>query len=269
MRSLGSQGQIQYATDSYMLETARRISTTCAHLPGRHAMTRPTTQRPSEGLDPDYERELVRQAAATRRAIVLGALTVLLLVTLILAVVGVLPKWAPDRCRPSPSWPSSRHVMTASAALPARAPRAASTRSTRSRSAPPSRRVGPHRLPRPSVEDDWETWNAWDDEDSWEAVPTTLPDVRHRTARLGRAARHRQGAPGRVDRLGDGRDRPGHALPSAFGPARRSGGYRPRRADRRDPRRRATWTPVGPSTSSRLAAPSRRLLPFARTTKGL
>ena len=25
------------------------------------------------------------------------------------------------------------------------------------------------------ADDDWETWNAWDDEDSWEAVPQTLP----------------------------------------------------------------------------------------------
>jgi len=27
-----------------------------------------------------------------------------------------------------------------------------------------------------AVEDDWENWNAWDDDDeSWDAVPTTLP----------------------------------------------------------------------------------------------
>ena len=106
MKSLGSQGQVQYAADSYALDGhAMDMALTPTRSPEREARmprttttrptARPSTARPAEGLDPDYERELVRQAASTRRALVLGALTVILLVTLVLAIVSVLPKWAP------------------------------------------------------------------------------------------------------------------------------------------------------------------------------
>ncbi len=45
------------------------------------------------------------------------------------------------------------------------------------RRAPPSRSlvVRLHPAAAAQAEDDWENWNAWDDEDSWEAVPQTLP----------------------------------------------------------------------------------------------
>jgi hypothetical protein len=172
MRSLGSQGQVQYATDSYALESREMdMALTPMRTPDRETrMTRSMTQRPAEGMDPDYERELARQSAATRRAIVLGALTVILLVALVLAIASILPKWAPIVA----ALPVVAFVlassMTASArsdARPARKP------ARRTESAPAAQ---PSRAQAAAADDDWETWNAWDDdEDSWDAVPTTLP----------------------------------------------------------------------------------------------
>lgn len=121
-----------------------------------------------EGMDRDYERELVRRAAATRRAVVLGTLTAILLVALLLAIVGVLPQWVPILV----AVPVVAFVLAT-----------AMTASSRSSAAPQTqRRAAPRRpaaAPAPVVVeeqvDDWETWNAWDDDDAWEAVPTTLP----------------------------------------------------------------------------------------------
>lgn len=121
----------------------------------------------SEGMDRDYERELVRRAAATRRAIVLGTLTALLLLALVLAIAGVLPQWVPILV----AVPVVAFILAT-----------AMTASSRSSSAPQTqRRAAPRRplaAPAPVAQeqvDDWETWNAWDDDDAWEAVPTTLP----------------------------------------------------------------------------------------------
>lgn len=173
MRSLGSQGQVQYATDSYALESREvDMALTPMRTPDREArMTRTTTQRPAEGMDPDYERELLRQSAATRRAIVLGSLTVILLFALLLAIASILPKWAPILA----ALPVVAFVlassMTASARSDARPARKPARRPTAAPAAQPSRAQAAA-----AADDDWETWNAWDDdEDSWDAVPTTLP----------------------------------------------------------------------------------------------
>ena len=134
-------------------------------------MTRPTNARPAEGLDPSYERELVRQAAATRRSIVLGALTLILLVTLVLAIVSIVPRWAPVLA----AVPVVAFVLATSMTASARSSRAAvrpARTSARDASAPATRAAA---APAAQADDDWETWNAWDDEDSWEAVPQTLP----------------------------------------------------------------------------------------------
>jgi hypothetical protein len=171
MRSLGSQGQVQYATDSYPLES-RAMDIDYLRTPPREApMTRPTTQRPSEGLDPDYERELARQSAATRRAIVLGALTVLLLATLVLALVAILPKWAPILA----AVPVVAFVLATSMTASVRSEARPASRPARTTRSAPAMKPARAMAPVAEVEDDWETWNAWDDEDSWEAVPTTLP----------------------------------------------------------------------------------------------
>lgn len=136
---------------------------------------RPTADSHALGLDPTYERELLRQAAATRRAIVLGSLTVILFIALIMAVVGMLPRWAPALA----AVPVVAFVVAAAMTASERS----SVRSVRARR--PSRarlvdeapaRTAPAAHPAAAViDDDWETWNAWDDEDSWDAVPTTLP----------------------------------------------------------------------------------------------
>jgi hypothetical protein len=172
MRSLGSQGQVQYATDSYALESREMdLALTPMRTPERETrMTRSATQRPAEGMDPDYERELVRQSAATRRAIVLGALTVILLFALVLAIASILPQWAPIvAALPVVAFVLSSS-MTASARSEARPARKPARRSQAAPAAEPSRAQAA------VADDDWETWNAWDDdEDSWDAVPTTLP----------------------------------------------------------------------------------------------
>ncbi len=176
MKSLGNPGQVRYASDGYGLDASfmetQRLERPTGPRREPHSevrMVRPTADRPAEGLDPSYERELVRQAAATRRAVVLGALTVLLVVSLLLAVLGVLPRWAP---------------IVAAIPVVAFVIAAAMTASHRS-SAQPRRRSEPAARPERServtsapsaAEDDWENWNAWDDdENSWEAVPSTLP----------------------------------------------------------------------------------------------
>lgn len=130
------------------------------------------TRQPSgydfEGMDPSYERELVRRAAATRRAVVLGSLTAVLLLALILAIVGVLPQWVPILA----AVPVVGFVLATALTASSR-----STAATTTRRAPaPRRRTAPQEaVATVSAEDDWESWNAWDDEDSWDAVPTTLP----------------------------------------------------------------------------------------------
>jgi len=170
MKSLGSQGQVQYATDSYTLDSrSLEMSLPTRRQPDPEArMSRSTSERPAQGLDPDYERELVRQSAATRRAVVLGSLTLILLGALILSIAGVLPRWAPIAAAlPVVSFVIAAS-MTSSARSGAQAPRREhSAAAAAPRSAPATTTA--------DVEDDWETWNAWDDEDSWEAVPTTLP----------------------------------------------------------------------------------------------
>lgn len=137
--------------------------------PSRAEVRMRPTERPAEGLDPSYERELARQAAATRRAIVLGTLTAILLVVLLLAIAGVVPRWAPIVA----VVPVVAFVLAAALTAKERTPARASRRPARPRS---DRAAAPAAAPAaPRIEDDWETWNAWDDDDAWEAVPTTLP----------------------------------------------------------------------------------------------
>jgi len=127
-----------------------------------------------DGLDPAYERELVRRAAATRRTIVLGSLTAILLATLLLAIASILPKWVPILAAVPVVAFVLATAMTASArsAAPARSGRREVSRASTARRAEVVE--GAPRTAAAPV-DDWETWNAWDDDDAWEAVPTTLP----------------------------------------------------------------------------------------------
>lgn len=182
MKTLGGRGQVRFAAESGpdLMHPGEPMSTSRASQPRRsdRSETRMEnsndTRRPSrgsadlDGMDRDYERELVRRAAATRRALVLGSLTGLLLVSLVLAMVGVLPRWMPILA----ALPVIGFVLATALT--------ASSRST------PARRQAPARAPRRkapvpapvavAVDEEWESWNAWDeDENAWEAVPTTLP----------------------------------------------------------------------------------------------
>ncbi len=181
MKSLSGRPQVQYAADGYGIDPAYssrspqfdrdRERSAPARDFTEARMTRGSSARPPEGtLDRDYERELVRQQAATRRAVVLGVLTLLLLAVLVLAIVGTVPKWAPILAAIPVLAFVVATAMTASS-------RSAGRPETERREA--SRRQ-PLREERPmpvaqEMDDDWETWNAWDDDDAWEAVPTTLP----------------------------------------------------------------------------------------------
>ncbi len=130
------------------------------------------------GLDPSYERELVRRAAATRRTMVLGTLTAILLVTLLLAIASVLPKWVPILAAVPVVAFVLATAMTASARA-ATSSRPSARVSARRESGRSTARRAERLDEAPAVvsaqADDWESWNAWDDDDAWDAVPTTLP----------------------------------------------------------------------------------------------
>ncbi|MFA7323761.1 MAG: hypothetical protein WC005_05320, partial [Candidatus Nanopelagicales bacterium] len=121
-------------------------------------------------------RSSAHERAAQRRTIILGSLTALLAITLLLAVASMAPKWLPmisavlvaafvvaTAMTASQRTQASSRVRTAPAAARRPAPRPV---------AAPARVIAPVAAP---VVDDWEDWNAWDDEESWEAVPSTLP----------------------------------------------------------------------------------------------
>ncbi len=120
---------------------------------------RPVAQRPSHSP--------ARQAAARRRALVLGTLVAVLAVVLLLAVVSVVPRIVPI------VWALVVLGFVVATGLTA-SNRSASTPVARRTRAPQARPVAAPVAQAPA--DDWETWNAWDDdEQAWEAVPTTLP----------------------------------------------------------------------------------------------
>lgn len=116
-------------------------------------------------------RQASMSPSAKRRAIILASLTGLTALTLVLALVSIAPKWMPIVFGLLTAAFMVASAMTASARTQA-AP-------TRVRRASPSSRSERTAVPvaaQAAIEDDWETWNAWDDEDdAWEAVPTTLP----------------------------------------------------------------------------------------------
>lgn len=101
--------------------------------------------------------------AAQRRAFVLATLTALLAFALVGYLLDATPVWLPL---------AAAVLVTAFLIASALTAQARSAAPARERSVP--RR--PAARPAPAVaEDDWETWNAWDDEESWEPVPETLP----------------------------------------------------------------------------------------------
>ena len=110
----------------------------------------------------------VHQEAAKRRALVLAALSGVLAVTLVAALLSVLPMWLPLL--------SALLVvgfMVATAMTASQRSASSATVRTRSTQRPAAPAVAPRATDQSEAE--WLAWNAWDDEDSWEAVPATLP----------------------------------------------------------------------------------------------
>lgn len=163
MKSLGSRPEYAYAFD-VEYPAARSAE------PEAHVM-RPTTRPSYEPARPAVrafdDREEARRAAAVRRATVLGILTLMLAGVLALALLSTVPRWAPILAAVPVVGFVLATAMTASNRTASRP-----ARPTRN---PVERPTAPHVAQAPAVEDDWETWNAWDDDDSWEPVPQTLP----------------------------------------------------------------------------------------------
>lgn len=109
--------------------------------------------------------------SAKRRAIVLASLAGMTALTLLLALFSVAPKWMPILFGLLTAAFMVASAMTASART-----QAAPARVRRTSPASRSERTALPVSAKAAVDDDWENWNAWDDEDeAWEAVPTTLP----------------------------------------------------------------------------------------------
>lgn len=107
--------------------------------------------------------------ASTRRAIVLACLAGLTLLTLITAIAGATPKFLPIFLALLTAGFLVASAMTAKARteqLPQRRP--IPMRTAKSATAAAARTKS-------QADEDFENWNAWDDEDGWEAVPSTLP----------------------------------------------------------------------------------------------
>ena len=116
-------------------------------------------------------RQIAMTPSGKRRAIVLASLTGLTAVTLLLALASVAPQWMPILFGLLTAAFMVASAMTASART-----QAAPARVRRTSPASRSERTGVAAVQVEAEVDDWENWNAWDDEDgAWEAVPTTLP----------------------------------------------------------------------------------------------
>lgn len=110
--------------------------------------------------------------AARRRAIVLAMLSGTLFVTLVLALFSLLPIAAPITMLVLVVAFMAATALTA----PARARQAQQSPARRATRRRPAPLASVPSAPATAEQDDFLTWNAWDDEDdAWEAVPTTLP----------------------------------------------------------------------------------------------
>lgn len=104
-------------------------------------------------------------AAARRRAIVLAALITVVLLSLIGGFAGASPRWLPILL----AGLLAAYLVAAAMTAGARAESSAAREPAAPRRA--------RRAPETSVEvvDDFETWDAWEDDDSWSPVPATIP----------------------------------------------------------------------------------------------
>jgi hypothetical protein len=164
-------------------------------------------------------RNSARQQAARRRATVLGVLTLLLASTLILGVMSMAPIWL--------AFVAAGLLLAyiVATAMTANQRTTAATRRPRAEPAPevveesvdvvveeapaaPSRR----RMKSLAEDEEFVRWNAWDEDDAWEAIPQTLPTYVN--------APRASSVPRRIDRAHDG-DWSGSAMVRAAQQVRR------------------------------------------------
>lgn len=114
-----------------------------------------------------------QQSMAIRRGMVLAGLSAVLAITLLLALFSVVPKWLPMLCiLPVVGFLIASTMTSAQREQSANRDVARQDRERRDLRREMDEAIAASN-PRAN-EDDWENWNAWDD-DEWEAVPTTLP----------------------------------------------------------------------------------------------
>ena len=120
---------------------------------------------------PYRELSVKQRQMAIRRGIILGLLTAVLVLTLVLAFVSVIPRWLPILF----ALPVIAFVVAAALTSSQRAASMARQRTRPVRQRRDLRKEMDEVLAATvtSADDDWENWNAWDEE--WEAVPATLP----------------------------------------------------------------------------------------------
>lgn len=114
------------------------------------------------------------ETAAKRRAVVLGALTLTVLITLLAALAAMAPVWLPLVA----AVPLVAFLIASSLTAPAR--KSAAQPSARVRRAAPIRSRIELEMeavaPTARDLDDFESWDPWaEDDHGWDAVPTTLP----------------------------------------------------------------------------------------------
>lgn len=119
-------------------------------------------------------RTRAQEAAAKRRAVVLGALTLTVLLTLLAGLAAMAPMWLPLVA----AIPLVAFLIASALTAPSR--RAAAAPSARVRRTAPARSRIEIEMdavaPKSRDLDDFESWDPWaEDEQGWEAVPTTLP----------------------------------------------------------------------------------------------
>ena len=113
-----------------------------------------------------------QQRMAIRRGIVLASLTAILAVTLVLAIASAIPRWLPIIF----AIPVVAFFVASALTSSQRADSMAREQMRDARERRDLRKEMDDVLAATAQksDDDWENWNAWDD-DEWEAVPATLP----------------------------------------------------------------------------------------------
>ncbi len=117
-----------------------------------------------------------QEAAARRRAVVLGALTLTVLLTLLAGLAAMAPMWLPLVA----AVPLIAFLIASALTAPSRRPAARPvTRTVGQRTASARTRIEIEMeavAPTARDLDDFESWDPWaEDEQGWDAVPTTLP----------------------------------------------------------------------------------------------